>query len=85
MADSIESQIKEMIVQRCFLEIDPSSIGDEDDLLETVGLDSVSILELVVGLEEVFGVTFEDTEFNIENFRNVKAMADYVRERTAAS
>jgi acyl carrier protein len=85
MDKSIEARIKEMIVQRCFLDVDPESIGDEDNLMETLGLDSVSILELVVGLEEVFGVTFEDTEFNIESFQNVASMAAYVRERTEAS
>jgi len=84
MENSVESQIKEMVVERCFLDVKPESIGEEDDLMETLGLDSVSLLELVVGLEELFGVSMEETEFDIENFRNVKSMADYVREKQGA-
>jgi acyl carrier protein len=79
----VETQVKEMIVERCFLSIDPQEIGDEDDLIDDVGLDSVQILEIVVGLEDVFGVSFEDADFDIENFRTVEAISDQVREKTS--
>lgn len=82
MNEQVEEQIKEMIVERCFLSIAPDEIGDEDSLMESVGLDSVQILEVVVGLEEVFGITFEDADFDIENFRSVGSIARYVRGRT---
>ncbi len=80
----VERQVKEMIVERCFLDVPPDQIGDGDDLMETVGLDSVQILEVVVGLEESFGITFEDTDFDLENFRNVGAIARYVRSKANA-
>ena len=79
----VETQVKEMIVERCFLSIDPQEIGDNDDLIDDVGLDSVQILEIVVGLEDVFGVSFEDSDFDIENFRTVSSISDQVREKTA--
>jgi len=82
-ADTVEYDIKQIIVERCFLSIAPDDIGDGDDLMEQVGLDSVQILEIVVGLEEVFGITFEDADFEIENFANVGAIAAYVRSKTA--
>ncbi len=85
MADDVADRIKEMIVERCFLSIAPDMIGDDDELTEQVGLDSVQILEIVVGLEEVFGVTFEDADFDIENFRSASSIARYVRERTGAA
>lgn len=83
MSDELEKQIKEMIVERCFLTISPDEIEDGASLMESVGLDSVQILEVVVGLEEIFGVTFEDADFDIENFSDVAAIARYVREKTA--
>jgi acyl carrier protein len=79
----VETQVKEMIVERCFLTIEPADIGDDDDLIDDVGLDSVQILEIVVGLEDVFGVSFEDADFDIENFRTVSSISDQVREKTA--
>ena len=81
MSEEIGGQIKEMIVERCFLSIDPTEIADEDDLMEVVGLDSVQILEVVVGLEEVFGITFEDSDFSLDNFRSVASITEYVRNK----
>ena len=81
MSDELEQQIKEMIVERCFLSISPDEIDSDQPLMDDVGLDSVQTLEVVVGLEDVFGVTVEDADFDIENFSTVEAIADYVRER----
>jgi len=83
MSEELEQQIKEMIVERCFLTVKPEEIEDEASLTEAVGLDSVQILEVVVGLEEVFGVAVDDADFDIQNFSTVKAIADYVRQRQA--
>ena len=80
MAEELEQKIKEMIVERCFLSIDPDDIDAEAPLMDEIGLDSVQILEVVVGLEDVFGVAVDDADFDIENFSSVSGIADYVRE-----
>jgi acyl carrier protein len=36
----------------------------------------------VVGIEEVYGVSFEDDEFDIEVFKTVRSIADFVRKKT---
>ena len=77
----IEDQIKEMLVERLFLQVDPSEIGDEDNLMETLGVDSIQIFEIVVGLEETYGLSFADDEFDIQVFRDVKSIADFVRKK----
>jgi len=82
MSEDLAMRIKQMIVERCFLTIKPEEIADDASLMEKVGLDSVQILEVVVGLEEQFGVKFEDADFDIANFSTVKAIADYVREKS---
>jgi len=79
---TVEEQIKDIIVERLFLKIAAEDIGDSDALMETLGVDSVSIFEIVVGLEEVFGITFEDDEFQIEKFLDVASIAQSVREKT---
>jgi len=81
MSEDLRKQIKEMIVERCFLDMAPDAIQDDASLMEDVGLDSVQILEVVVGLEETFGVTFEDADFDVENFSSVAAIAGYVQDR----
>ncbi|MFP4058352.1 MAG: acyl carrier protein [Candidatus Brocadiia bacterium] len=83
MADDkrIEDQLKEMIVERLFLSVDPQEIADDDILMEKFEIDSVRLFEIVIGLEEVFDISLEDDEFSIERFESVKAIADLVREK----
>jgi len=76
---TIEQTIKEMLVERLFLQVKPEDIGDTAPLMETLGIDSIQIFEIVVGLEETYGLSFKDDEFNVEVFRSVKSIADYVR------
>lgn len=83
MSDDLEAQIREMIVERCFLTMSPDEIDNDAQLMESVGLDSVQILEVVVGLEELFGVELDDADFDIESFSTVNAIAQYVRENTS--
>ena len=82
--ENIEQAIKELMVERLFLKGAPEQIGDEEALMEKYGLDSVNIFELVAGLEEVYGITFEDTDFQIDLFRNVRSISDYVRDKLRA-
>jgi len=77
----IEDTIKEMIVERLFLKVDPSEIPNDANLMKTLEIDSVSVLEIVVGLEEIYGISFEDEEFKIEIFETVNSIADFVREK----
>jgi acyl carrier protein len=81
MSEDVESQVKDLIVERCFLSIAPEDIEDEQRLSDDIGLDSIQILEVVVGLEEVFGIAFEDADFDIANFTTVASIADYVRRK----
>ncbi|MCX7597806.1 MAG: phosphopantetheine-binding protein, partial [Armatimonadetes bacterium] len=67
----IRHKIKEMIVERLFLDVAPSDIGDDDSLPEKYNVDSVNLFEIVVGLEEVFGITLADEDLSVEAFSTV--------------
>jgi acyl carrier protein len=65
----VKDGLKELIVSRLNLTIEPSSIGDAAPLFGAPGqndeagglsLDSVEALEIVVGIEEKWGVVIED-------------------------
>ena len=81
---TVEQTIKELIVERLFLKIKAEEIGDETLLMEELGVDSVSVFEIVVGLEEVYGINFEDDEFKIETFRTPASIAEHVRRKMTA-
>lgn len=59
------SQIKELLVDRLALDLDPRLISDDQPLFgRGLELDSIDTLELAVAVEETFGVviTDDDTE-----------------------
>lgn len=79
MSERLEDRLKRMIVDRLFLKLDPAAIEEGKSLVEHYGVDSVQLLELVVGLEEEFGLVIGDQEFKVENFSSVANLAQYVR------
>ena len=46
-----------------------------------IGLDSVSILEIITGIEEEFELTVEDEEISDELFESISSLIDYVRRK----
>ena len=52
-------------------------------LIDEYGVDSVCLLELVVGLEDEFGIVIEDGDFSVKNFESVDAIAEFVSQRLA--
>jgi acyl carrier protein len=56
-------------------------LADETSLLESGILDSLSLLRLVVFLEERFGITVGDADLLPQNFASVNAVCAYLRAR----
>jgi acyl carrier protein len=80
---SIKDGLKELIVERLKLEIAPASIGDAVPLFgasegkEGLALDSVEALELVVGIEERWGVAIQDDSMASE-FYSIDTLSNLV-------
>jgi acyl carrier protein len=70
-----------MIVERLFLNVPAEQITDDAPLMETYDIDSVALFELVVGLEDEFGVVMEDADFQIDTFKNVNSIATFVHSK----
>ncbi len=78
----IKQRIKAMIVERLFLSVLPSQIGDNESLMDTYNVDSVALFELAVGLEDEFGVSMDDANFSVESFRTVNTIAELVESKS---
>jgi acyl carrier protein len=59
--------------------IEASSI--DTDLVETGLLDSLKLVELMTSLEDEFGITISFDEIEIDNFRSIASIAEYVNQR----
>jgi acyl carrier protein len=75
---NLKQQLKQMIVERLFLKVDPQDIPDDANLMETYNIDSVNIFEIVVGLEDDFGISLAEEDFSIEAFATVDGIAELV-------
>ncbi len=77
---SIEHRVKQVIICTLSLEVDAEEIDDKDALFGGgLGLNSMATIEIIVGLEEEFGIEVPDEDLRVELFDSVQIMADYVR------
>jgi len=76
----LKSRIKAILVDRLKLDRAPESIGDDEPLFgpEGLGLDSIDALELVLGVEQEFGVKIENEEVGMEALSSVSGLADFI-------
>jgi acyl carrier protein len=78
-------RVKELIVRRLKLEIDPATIQNDVPLFgEGLGLDSIDALELVLGLEQEFGIKVQDEEVGVKAFASVDALVDFIEQKKIA-
>jgi acyl carrier protein len=83
--ENLAPRVKELIVRRLKLDIDPTSIQDDAPLFgEGLGLDSIDALELVLGLEQEFGIKVEDEEVGVKAFSSVNALVDFIEQKKIA-
>ena len=85
--DSVQEQIKQLLVRRLKLEREPASIGNDEPLFgpEGLGLDSIDALELVLGLEQEFGVSIDDQQVGSQVLSTVDSIAQFIAEKRTLS
>ena len=77
---TLEDQIKELLVERLFLDLEPSQI-EKDTHLSEYGVDSFLMLELVVAMEEIFEVKFEPSDITADVLKSVATLTELIRSK----
>lgn len=65
-----------VILQNTLNKKDIDDVKESADLFTDLGLDSISILRMVISIEELLKVDFDDT--SLRNFKTVKDVVDYI-------
>ena len=78
---TIESQIRSHILADFLFTRDETKLQNTDSFLEEGIVDSTGILELVMFVEETFGVQIEDEDIVPENFDSISQLAAYIRRK----
>jgi acyl carrier protein len=79
--DKLQREIATIFAER----FDTKLESREVDLLETGLVDSVKLVELVLELEQRFGVSLPFEELEIEDFRTVPRLAERIARTTPAA
>lgn len=84
---TLKEQIKQLMVENLMLQVTPAEIGDDLPLFgpNSLGLDSVDALQLVVALDKTFGLKIRDPEAAKQILQNVNSITEAVRHHTASS
>ena len=78
---STEALIRQYVLQNFLFSDDPTQLERDVSFLEEGIVDSTGVLELVMFVEETFGITVEDEEIVPENFDSVEKLERYVRQK----
>jgi D-alanine--poly(phosphoribitol) ligase subunit 2 len=72
------SQLKQQIIEIFNERFETRLDSDEVDLLETGLVDSVRIVELVLAIEQRFGISLPFEELEIDDFRSVPKLVERI-------
>jgi acyl carrier protein len=72
------ARIRRVFIKSLHLNIREEDFSYEAKLDESVGLDSVAVLDFVTALEKEFGIAFEPEILTIELMRDLKELTVYV-------
>jgi acyl carrier protein len=79
--EAVSKKVTSIIVEQ--LSVEESALVPEANLLDDLGADSLDVVELVMAIEEEFGIEIPDDD--VENIRTIKDVVDYVVARTEAA
>ncbi len=76
----LTERIKKMLIENLSLQLKPEEIAEDSPLFGSgLGLDSIDALEIVVALEQEFGISIMDED--LQAFRSINTIIDFVEEK----
>jgi acyl carrier protein len=82
--EQIKSQLKQILVERLSIDIESVNAADDAGLFDEAGwgIDSVDVLDLVLGIEKVFGIRIGQDDDIKRHFESIQTLAAYIETQT---
>ena len=77
---SVEEQVKKIIVEQ--LSVAEEDVVSEASFVDDLGADSLDLVEMIMAMEEAFGISIEDED--AEKIKTVQNAVDFVAANAAA-
>jgi len=77
---TIQQRVNDILAEQ--LGVETGILTPEANLVDDLGADSLDVVELVMALEEEFGVEIPDEE--VENIRTIRDVIDYIGSHATA-
>ena len=81
----LRSEIRQFVQNDLLLGDASAMLGDDESLLETGTIDSTGVLEVVMFLEQTFGMKVHDREMLPENLDSVDRLVQFVLRKQHAA
>lgn len=78
--EEVHGALREIVID--VLDSDLTTIGDDDDFVETLEMDSLQAVSMLIQIERRFHIKLPDTEMNV--MRTVRSVADLVMTHLAS-
>lgn len=80
---TLHAELRQFILENYLLRRDECSLADSDSLTARGILDSTGALELVMHLEERYGVSVHDEELHPDNLDSIDRIAAFIERKRA--
>lgn len=78
---NIMEKLKSIVLSFCLENTDNVELNDYTDLIVDLGFDSITLVQLVVYVEDEFGIEFDDEMLGLEGIVHFDNLAEYVNKK----
>lgn len=80
---NIEKELGEFLVRETFGGAAPTDFGPDFDLVESGRVDSLSTMNLIMHIEDAYGIQFGINDVVPRNFRTLRTLSTFIRAQSA--
>lgn len=79
--DEITRRVKEMVVRNLYLNVEPQSLDDAKDIIDTFNLDDQMMVGVFDGIDQSFGFLVHENLRQNREFRTIRGISTYIRDQ----
>ena len=76
--DTTLSKLKRLVITVAQLKMNPEEISDTANLFDDCGIDSTSLVDLVLKMEREYGIQISEDELETEMFEDISRLAHFI-------